>query len=399
MVKRAAIFAAIFYTILAVSACELFPGSSLASPQQQTALYTQAVQTAYGEITQTAQVASVQQTIAAQTEAALLNFAVQTLSAQQTASAALASRTPTVLPPTDTPLPPPPTATTDPSTCNRADFLADLSPTHSLIYIPGEVFRKKWRFQNVGTCTWTPGYRFLMINGPFQGSIDVPMPGYVRPGQTVDVSVTLVAPRQPGSYTGYWNLSSSTGQLFGFGPLGEDPLTVQVIVQSATEIVPYNFARNYCSAQWRTGISILTCGSLIDEENGLVALLEFPVTERGPDTGPGMWTHPNNSNNGFITGVYPPVLVRRGDRLLTTVGCLADSPGCDVIFQIEYEIVGSQVNTLGRWRETSDGRLNSVNIDLSFLDGYLVRFIFTVMVQNNQPQDAQAVWLAPKIDR
>lgn len=144
MVKRAAIFAAIFYTILAVSACELFPGSSLASPQQQTALYTQAVQTAYAEITQTAQVASVQQTIAAQTEAALLNFAVQTVSAQQTASAALASPTPTVLPPTDTPLPPPPTATTDPSTCNRADFLADLSPTHSLIYIPGEVFRKKW---------------------------------------------------------------------------------------------------------------------------------------------------------------------------------------------------------------------------------------------------------------
>jgi hypothetical protein len=238
-----------------------------------------------------------------------------------------------------------------------------------------------------------------MVNGEFQGSTKVPMPGYVRPGQTVDISVTLVAPRQSGIHTGFWNISSSTGQLFGFGPLGEDPLTVQAIIQPSAAGVYYDFARNYCSAQWRSGAGILNCASLADEDVGLVALLDYPVTERGPEPGPGLWTHPNNSNNGFITGVFPPVIIRRGDRLQATVGCLVDSPGCNVIFQIEYEIVGGQVNTLGQWSEVYDARLNSVNVDLTFLDGYLVRFIFTVMVQNNQPQDAQGIWLAPQIYR
>jgi hypothetical protein len=37
----------------------------------------------------------------------------------------------------------------------------------------------------------------------------------VAPGQTVDVSVTLVAPHEPLTYQGFWQLKNDKGQLFG----------------------------------------------------------------------------------------------------------------------------------------------------------------------------------------
>ena len=48
-------------------------------------------------------------------------------------------------------------------------------------------------------------------------------------GSTVDVAVTLVAPTEPGTYTGYWQLRNAAGVFFG------TPFLVRVVVASVSE--------------------------------------------------------------------------------------------------------------------------------------------------------------------
>jgi len=373
------------------------------------AIYTQAAQTVIARLTEEVLVDAADKTQAALTESANLNLAVQTVAAKMTLEAgteeATAPPLPTATPnvsPSATPVPLPPTSPPPPTqpayvNCDRADFVADLSPVSDSVYYPGEVFSKIWRLQNVGYCTWTPDYSLVMVNGDFQGGVSVSLPNYVRPGQTIDISLGLVAPYQPGSYIGYWNLRNSSGQYYGFGPLGQTPITVQALVVETGAGYSYDFSTNYCRAEWRTGAGVISCTEFEDDERGLVILLDYPTLENGVQVGPGLWTHPNNKNNGWISGAYPPVLVRPGDHFKTKIGCLADSPGCDVIFQVEYEIMDGPVATLGQWREIYDGRIANINIDISSLAGQYVKFIFTVTVQNNQPGDANGVWLFPRI--
>jgi peptidoglycan hydrolase-like protein with peptidoglycan-binding domain len=50
------------------------------------------------------------------------------------------------------------------------------------------------------------------MEGPLEQALTT---GTVAPGQTVDVSVNLVAPSTPGTYLGYWIIRDSGGVLFG----------------------------------------------------------------------------------------------------------------------------------------------------------------------------------------
>ena len=363
--------------------------------------YTQAAETIEARLTADAQSAFEKQTQVAQTAAVQMELAVQTVTArttQQGNADAAQGITPTSVPFYQ------PSATASPSpqplaNCDRADFLGDLTPTLDDVYYPGEVFRVSWRFQNVGTCTWTPDYRLEMVSGDFRGGTSMLLPDYVRPGQTIDLNFPLVAPSLPGNYIGYWNLKNSSGKYFGVGPNGEAPLTILAQVYEQQAGYSYDFATNYCGAEWRTGAGIISCLGVGNEEDGLVILMQYPILENNTGSGPALWTHPNNNNNGWISGIYPPILIQRGDRFRTTLGCLADSPGCDIILQVEYENGNGVVQMLGQWREIYDGNVTNVNIDLSPLAGQSLKFIFTLVVQNNQPLDANGVWVFPRIGR
>jgi hypothetical protein len=349
-------------------------------------------------MTAEAETGAIQQAQATQTESVLLDLAVQTVAAKMTSVAtelppfsptSTSTSTPTSLP-SPTPVPA--------NNCDRADFIGDLSTSADGYYYPGEVFRVVWRLQNVGSCTWTPYYQLVMVSGAFQGGVTAAMPEYIRPGQFVDFSLPLVAPLQPGSYMGYWNLKNAAGTYFGLGPDGETPLMLQATVLESGGAVSYDFADNYCLASWRSGAGMLPCLGGIDEERGLVVLMNYPVLESGVESVPGLWVHPNNSNTGWISGIYPPILVRPGDRFKTRIGCLNENPQCDVIFQVEYETVDGIVRQLGQWRQIYDGRITNINIDLSPLAGQVLKFIFTLTVQNNQPIDANGVWVYPRIE-
>lgn len=96
---------------------------------------------------------------------------------------------------------------------------------------PGEAFTKVWRLVNSGTCTWNRQYHAVWFFGEKLGDeLSVPLNGEVPPNESVDISVEMVAPLQPGTYQGNWKLSNSSGVLFGIGPDGDLPFWVKIIV-------------------------------------------------------------------------------------------------------------------------------------------------------------------------
>lgn len=114
--------------------------------------------------------------------------------------------------PTNTPLP---TATVIP--CNQAAFITDVTiPDNTQISV-GDAFTKVWRIKNTGTCTWTSAYQVVFESGDLMaGPTSKPITaGTVAPGQTVDISVDLIAPSTVGTYRGNWRLREPGGTLFG----------------------------------------------------------------------------------------------------------------------------------------------------------------------------------------
>jgi len=140
--------------------------------------------------------------------------------------------TKTPIPPTATPVPatntPVPTAVTY---CDWAAFIKDVTIPDGTEFAPGEVFTKTWRLKNIGTCTWTPNYAIVFSSGAQMSGTNVSMPGYVAPGQTVDVSVTFTAPSAAGHYVSYWMLRNASGTLFGTDSWADESFFVDIHVK------------------------------------------------------------------------------------------------------------------------------------------------------------------------
>ncbi len=108
---------------------------------------------------------------------------------------------------TATPLPPENTA----DCTNAGKFISDITiPDNSNINI-NETFTKTWRVQNVGTCIWWYGYSLAHYSEETLGIQEpVPLP-LTNPGETVDISVVLVAPETAGSYRGNFVIYNPEG--------------------------------------------------------------------------------------------------------------------------------------------------------------------------------------------
>ena len=126
-----------------------------------------------------------------------------------------------------------PSPTISPTSCNRAAFVADVTIPDGTILEANKAFTKTWRLKNVGTCTWTTAYRVFFTGGDqLTAPSSVNLPSNVAPGQTVDVSVEMVAPGTAGHYKGYWVLRSATGAIFGVGPEYNNPFWVDIKVET-----------------------------------------------------------------------------------------------------------------------------------------------------------------------
>ncbi len=104
---------------------------------------------------------------------------------------------------------------------NAAVFINDITiPDNSTLKV-NQSFVKTWRVRNNGTCTWNNTYALSFSGGHPLGSPQIiPLGIDVSPGETVDLSVRLVAPDTPGKYRGNWQLLSLRNDSFGGrGPL------------------------------------------------------------------------------------------------------------------------------------------------------------------------------------
>jgi len=108
--------------------------------------------------------------------------------------------------PTPTPTPTPEPLTAAEAACLSAAFVTDVTVPDGTQFDNGEVFTKTWRLRNNGTCDWPENTTLVFINGAQMGGPESVEVGAVEAGETVDISVGLVAPQEPGRYTGLWAL-------------------------------------------------------------------------------------------------------------------------------------------------------------------------------------------------
>jgi hypothetical protein len=112
-------------------------------------------------------------------------------------------------------------------------FISDVTIPDNTTIPAGQEFVKTWRVRNDGTCTWGPTGRNLHAiaytsGNPLGAPAEVPMPRDVAPGETVDLSVTMRAPTEPGTYLSSWLLrvdgDPSGVNWVGIGPENDQPL-------------------------------------------------------------------------------------------------------------------------------------------------------------------------------
>lgn len=325
-----------------------------------------------------------------------------------------ATSTPTMPPtlaPTATAVPPTPTPTFTPTAtprpCNWAEFVADVSVADGADYQPGVEFTKTWRLRNAGTCTWNRSYMLVFDRGDRMGGrLEYSFPKEVRPGETVDLSIDLRAPDKEGTTQGFWKLRSDAGVSFGLGGSANDPFWVKidVVKPARTPAMYVDLSAAFCDASWRSNtLDGLACPGLPatdpDIENGFVTNFPSPHLENGANENEtAIVTYPGSGRNGFISGNFPGIQIESGDRFRAIIGCLADSIGCDVEFQVNYRLDDSPLQTLGTFREKYDGGVTRLDIDLSSLKGKRVEFVLTVL-NNGDNKGDWAFWLRPRIVR
>lgn len=138
---------------------------------------------------------------------------------------------------------PTPSAGQDSEDCSYLiTFVDDVTVPDDTVFRAGEAFTKTWRVRNDGTCTWGPGRSLnalVFANGDRLSPInEVPLAREVPPGQELDVSVDMVAPTEPGTYTSQWkfrleNPPEGMEPVIGVGENLDGPLFTRILVEEA----------------------------------------------------------------------------------------------------------------------------------------------------------------------
>lgn len=303
--------------------------------------------------------------------------------------------------PTASPLPiksPTPTVVTR---CDWVSFISDVSVTDGTVYAPATAFVKTWRLKNIGTCTWTSAYSLVFVSGnQMGGPAAVALPASVAPGQTIDLSVTFTSPATEGTYAGYWMLRNPSSVNFGFGAAATTSFWVSIkVANPAVTAIVYDFAANPCVGTWTSGAGVLPCQGTTSDTNGFVVKLNTPQLENNTTgTDAAILAHPQNVNDGYITGTFPDFVVENGDHFKATVGCQYASTVCFVRFRLDYQVGADPVKNLKQWDEKYDNAFYAMDVDLSSLAGKTAKFILTVQSLGSPTQD-DALWSAPRITR
>jgi hypothetical protein len=350
----------------------------------------------------------VEKTVSIRQTIAVLESQIARGTSQVTPQPTAATNTPR--PPTATPTPTatstvivlPPTATTVSLTpCNSAAFVEDVTFPDNTVVSPEQSFTKIWRLKNTGSCPWNTGYALVFASGnQMGGPAEVLLTAGVKPGESIDLSVNLIAPKDLGDYTGYWQLRSTESELFGTGGKNQ-PFWVKIRIGSAT-MSGTSFIDSFCTAVWKNaaGTSLSCPGSKSEFKNGSVYRADNPVLAGDThENEPALVMIPSDGSGGKLTGRFPALKILSGDHFVSLLGCMNASPNCSVTFTLSYTIDGTTVTELGSWDKAYDTNWVKVDFDLTSLADKSVIFIFTVTNSNNLALDDSAFWLSPHIKR
>jgi len=114
---------------------------------------------------------------------------------------------------------------------NDADFLDDLTVPDGTQFEPGQPINKQWSVRNNGTCDWDSLYRLVLVSGNALGARSEHMLYPARAGTDAVIELNMVAPAEPGSYTGRWPARSPEGALFGARIF----ITIEVVAPAPAE--------------------------------------------------------------------------------------------------------------------------------------------------------------------
>jgi hypothetical protein len=334
---------------------------------------------------------------ATQTAQASGNLVIVTATPQSTSavvatSTAQATSAPTTAP-TKTPVPIP---------CNQASFVTDVTVKDGSEFVAGTSFTKTWRIKNTGSCTWSTDYELYFYSGnSMSAPASVDLPNSVKPYETVDISVLMVAPGDPDEYTGKWMLRSGKGEIFGVE--GNSPVTVVIEVTDVPKPndpnIVYDFIANYCKAEWRTNAGFIACPSSdLNFTSGSITRTYAPILENGVKDNEGaLITIPGKGGDGMIQGQYPAITMHDGDHIKGVLLCSSGMTSCSVTFEILAREKGSSTTTsLGTWDKNFGDSMIDVDIDLSSMDGKEMIFYLKVSSKGNSTQD-MAQWMVIRV--
>jgi hypothetical protein len=118
------------------------------------------------------------------------------------------------------------------STCYNMAFLTDVTIPDNTTMNPGEKFTKTWRVRNNGSCTWEAGFKLVFLGGEAMGGSSLTLEGAVNAGSEAELSVTLTAPTEAGTYRSNWIMTDFGGTYFG------DEVYVLIIVNGSASSTP-----------------------------------------------------------------------------------------------------------------------------------------------------------------
>jgi len=257
----------------------------------------------------------------------------------------------------------------------------------------------------------------------------IALPSNVAPGQTIDISIDLIAPTAPGTYKGIWAFEDNTGQQFGLGSSTKGEVWVQVKVVLAPTITPtpllestqtseptseptvvipfkapsletlaYDFVSEICSAQWLINNIQQPCPGSSGEAQNAISLVTSPTLEDGSMLiNPAIMISPSNTD-GSIQGIYPEYLVQPGDHFHAIASCEVNSISCSTLFRVSYQDTSNTTVDLWAVGEFYDQKYTQIDIDISPLAGQKVKFILDVTPLNMDPGN-HVFWASPGIYR
>jgi hypothetical protein len=285
--------------------------------------------------------------------------------------------------------------------CNWAKFIDDVTIEDRTVLEENEAFTKVWRLENIGDCTWTTDYEVFFSSGNQMGAPAVTeLPEPVAPGETIDISIDMIAPDSSGTYTGYWLLRDETGNIFGIGADTDSPFWVRIRVTEDDEVVIYNFAEKVCEAGWESeNEENIPCPSKEDLDQGFVQGLDSAEMEDGHTyLEPAILSYPNRGRGGYMVGRFPDLVIEEGDHFQATIGCQLGAEGCDVRYTLRVAITGEGLERLGQWHEVYEGMVYPIDVDLSEFAGREVEIVLSTIAVDDAG-DNDALWLNPRIVR